>query len=453
MVGLEAMIEFVLRFPGAVPFLYRPARPANHLKNYYLGFDRSAVQLRRDCATYDEVLTYRLRPGTCTVRNREGVVEYSVNRAGLRDAEGALLAPSVIVLGDSQAMGWNVSAEAALPTRIAAHTGRLVLNAAISSYETAREMALLREVVRPSTEFVVIAYCDNDADDNWHLVATGALPHLDRPNYERVVADHERRVRYLPFKHIWRLGGLVLGSMRGGSAASTPSTKPGFAAMNFLAILDASVDLLRGRHVIVFEVNSYNANSPRFANAVRQAAARLPLLTELASLHVVDTSSFLTDDDYFLIDDHLNPRGHDQVARRLAEVINGGERWRVRPVSERAEGELGGAREGSIDVVERKGVLTVIQGWAARRDTGEPAATVALLRDGAKLIEAEPVFVRPDVASALGRSAAGASGFALAIRTDRVTDWRSVQVVAFWPNGGPRLLEHQQRIREPSLAR
>src|SRR5207237_1747403 len=137
-------------------------------------------------------------------------------------------------------------------------------------------------------------------------------------------------------------------------------------------------------------------------------------------------SSFLTDDDYFLIDDHLNPTGHDHVARRLAEVINGGDRWRVRPVSERADPELGGAREGSIDVVERKGVLTVVQGWAARRDTGEPAATVALLRDGAKLIEAEPVFVRPDVASALGRSAAGASGFALAIRTDRVTDSRSL---------------------------
>jgi hypothetical protein len=447
--GLEGAIELALRYPGAFKFLYRPAQTISYLKNYYLGFDRSIVQIRHDCAAYDEALTYRLRPGTCVVRNRESTIEYTVNSAGLRDDEDALRAPSVIVLGDSQAMGWGVPAAEAFSKRLAALTGRSVLNAAISSYETAREIALLRDLVRPSTDYVVIAYCDNDYSDNWSFVETGSLPHLNRASYEQMVAGHEQAVAYFPFKHIRRLGRLFLDSKLAKPPSPTLLTKPGFAAMNFLAILDGSVDLLRQRNVIVLEVNGYNANNPQFANALRLAASRSPLLKELASLHVIDTSTFLTDADYFLIDDHLNSGGHDKVARVLSDVVNGEGRWQVHPSSEpvnRTPSNLGG---GLVETVERKGALTVIRGWAARRDDGEPAATVGLLSEGVKLVEAEPVLVRSDVAAALGQSAAAASGFALAIRTDRLTDRRDLQIVGFWADGSADPLANQQRLTGP----
>ncbi len=445
---IEGAIELALRFPRAVPFLYRPANVISHLKNYYLGFDRSIVQFRHDCAVYDEVLTYRLRPGACRVRNRESTVEYAINSLGVRDDERSLLAPSVIVLGDSQAMGWGVPAGAVLSKRLSVLTGRSVLNGAISSYETAREMALLRELVRPGTDFVIIAYCDNDFSGNWRFVESGSLPQQDRASYENVVADHERTVPYFPFKHVRHLSRLVRDSTLAESRSPLLLNKPGFAAMNFLAVLDGTIDLLRGRNVIVFEVNSYNVNSPSFADALRTAAARSPLLDELASLHVIDASTTLTDDDYFLLDDHMNSSGHDKIARVLAEVLNGESRWRIRS-SLGAALQPSGAGEGYIDLVERKGAFTIVRGWAARRDTGEPAATVGLLRNGVTLVEAEPVLVRGDVAEALAKSAAGRSGFALTFRTDRLTDLRSLQIVAFWADGSSRLLADQQRLTVP----
>lgn len=148
---LEGAIELVLRYPQSVSTLFRPAQQVSHLKNYYLGFDRSVIQWRHDCAMYDDKLTYRLRPGTCTVRNRESTVEYAINRAGLRDSDDKLADPAIIVLGDSLAMGWGIPGDATLASRLGALTGRSTLNAAISSYETVRETELLAELIRPGT--------------------------------------------------------------------------------------------------------------------------------------------------------------------------------------------------------------------------------------------------------------------------------------------------------------
>jgi hypothetical protein len=447
-VCLEGAIELVLRYPQAAPSLFRPANRVSHLKNYYLGFDRSVIQLRRDCAMYDDRLTYRLRPGSCTIGNRESTVEYAVNRAGLRDTDDKLTDPAIIVLGDSQAMGWGIPGDATLASRLGALTGRGVLNAAISSYETARETELLAELIRPATQYIVIAYCDNDYYDNWGFAVRGVLPHRDRASYEQLVSDHERSIGYYPFKHLWQLGRSVLRSWLDHEVPRDFLEKPGFAAMTFLAILDSHRDLLRGRHLIVFEANSFNQNSPHFATALRTAAARTGLLGELASMDVIDTSAFLTDDDYFLIDDHMRPSGHDKIAHALAEIVGGATRWRVAPSADAVVANATSASGGQIDVVEHKAALTVIHGWAARRDTGEPAATVALLRDGQKAAEAEPVFARADVVAALGKPSATYSGYALAVNSERLSGARTLDVVGIWPDGSIKPLENTQRLRD-----
>src|SRR6185436_2152975 len=272
--SLEGAIELVLRYPQAMPWLFRPASQVSHLKNYYLAFDRSVIQWRADCAMYDDRLTYRLRPGRCTISNRESTTEYVVNRAGLRDTDEKLADPAIIVLGDSLAMGWGIPSETTLASRLGALTSRSTLNAAISSYETVRETELLRELIRPGTQYVVIAYCDNDYYDNWSFASSGVIPRRDRASYEQGVAIHERLVPYYPFKHLWNLGQSVWASWTTERHPPPFLARPGFAAMSFLAILDTHRDLLRGRTLIVFEANSFNQNSPRFATALRTAAAR-----------------------------------------------------------------------------------------------------------------------------------------------------------------------------------
>lgn len=433
LIVLEGLVELLLRHPQAAASLLRPAHHVSHLKNYYLAYDRSVIQLRDDCAMYDEILTYRLRPGSCTVANREHTIEYSVNRAGLRDTDTRLGNPEIIVTGDSQAMGWGVRSEATLARRIEALTGRTTLNAAVSSYETVREMVLLRELIKPSTEYVVIAYCNNDYHTNWSAIASGEAPRLTSDAYARKVAEHAQTSRYFPFRHVWQFVSSVTDSFWRAQPPALLATS-GFAAMNFLALLDAERDLLRGRHVIVFEANAFNQNDAKFVTALRAAASQSDLLTDFASMHVIDASSLLVDDDYFLLDDHLRESGHDKLAHEIAAIVGGTDRWRVKSEPRTKITTPSGDITGYVDRVDQKAKLTIIYGWAARRDTGEPAASVVLLRDGLKVAETEPVFRREDVARWLDKPLATYAGYALTVRSDRIAN-SNVEVVAKWSDG------------------
>ena len=203
-------------------------------------------------------------------------------------------------------MGWGVAAAETVSSRVEALTGRKTLNAAISSYETAREMSLLRELIQPSTQYVVVAYCDNDYYGNWGSVASGELPLMDRAAYERAASEWTSKSRYFPFKHVSKLSQSVIRSF---SKPALPAIRerPGFAAMSFLAIVDANRDLLRGRHLIVFDVNGFNRNDAKFSTALREAASRSDLFAAVASMHVIDASSLLNNDDYYMLDDHMRP--------------------------------------------------------------------------------------------------------------------------------------------------
>ena len=66
------------------------------------------IQFMPCCARHDASLTYTLKPGLFSFSNIEFETQYHVNHMGLRDDEESLNNPQIIVLGDSQAMGWGV---------------------------------------------------------------------------------------------------------------------------------------------------------------------------------------------------------------------------------------------------------------------------------------------------------------------------------------------------------
>lgn len=55
-------------------------------------------------------------------------MEYSINSLGVRDDEAALNNPEIVVVGDSQAMGWAVGREQTFPALIGKQTGKKILN-------------------------------------------------------------------------------------------------------------------------------------------------------------------------------------------------------------------------------------------------------------------------------------------------------------------------------------
>ncbi len=296
--------------------------------------DKNIIQYSPGCARHDRELGYTLRPGACTFSNVEFEIAVAVNSLGLRDDEASLEAPQIIVLGDSHAMGWGVEASETFPEVLARRTGRKVLNAAISSYGTARELITLKRLDTSQLEALIIQYSNNDLLENRTFLDNGAdLPVVNEHEYSAVIRRHGRKKRYLFGSHLLglmreRLIDPVLNAAAGYLFPQSSDAVPDAAeakdnrveAETFLDVLDACRERLPQVPLLVIEINGYNANDPELIEALSDAlASRAPGI----ELQLLDASSFLTPDHYYRLDDHLNASGHQAVAEALLERLPG----------------------------------------------------------------------------------------------------------------------------------
>lgn len=291
------------------PYLKTPVRV------FYKSRDREIIQFQPKCAIYDENLTYRLKAGSCKIDYREVSAKYDINKAGLRDDEASLIKPNVIVLGDSHAMGWAIGQDKVFSSIIEKKSDLKVLNAGISSYGTAREYLMLKELDKSNLEYLVIQYCNNDGGENQEFVKNNyQLDISSKEKYQKVVDDHLNRARYKPFdfsrmliKHIARI-------FKGKYDVSNSDS----AALNALKIINKMNKIInKNTKIILFEVNGNNYNNDIFANNVKKLLNEEEFKKLQEKLVVIDASKFLTDSDYYILDDHLNSKGHEKIADKL----------------------------------------------------------------------------------------------------------------------------------------
>lgn len=335
-IALAILVLTILLEPLGIHYLLRGNTVPNNaillsiLKAMYHN-SRSFIQYEEDCARYDDELGYTLRPGRCQFTNVEFSVPVEVNSEGLRDDETSLREPTVIVLGDSHAMGWGVPGDEIFPAILEEETGVKVLNAAISSYATARELLLLERIDRRALRLVILQYCDNDFKENEHFVRTGSpLLHLNRTTYERIVDDVQHGqgyyfgryvLRMLRVQVLRRIQRLFLGEQAIPNPTG-PTPKAQYAreeASHFLTILDRLGESIAATPIILLEIDAYGVHDNEFLSAVEHRQA----LGLANRFHIIplDLSDHLTDRHFFRLDDHLNPDGHREVAKRLLPLV------------------------------------------------------------------------------------------------------------------------------------
>ena len=141
------------------------------------GYPDGISRLEDDLRVFDPVLLYRLRPDVTLNGKRTPFFihpEIRTNHLGLRDREFADPKPPrdvrMLSLGDSYAFGWGVKAEESYTKRLeqalnAQGAGQRyeTINAGIASYESWRELELLKRlqpVLQP--DLVICQVADND---------------------------------------------------------------------------------------------------------------------------------------------------------------------------------------------------------------------------------------------------------------------------------------------------
>lgn len=337
------------------------------------------VQLTPECAQYDAGLTYLLRPGHCRVDAVEFHNDYEINRLGVRDDEASLHAPEVVVVGDSFAMGWGVGQQETFPQQLERELGRTVLNTAVSSYGTVRELAILERVDRSRLQVLVIQYCSNDYGENLAYQKSGnTLPISDDRAYQAAVDENviHRRYRLGKYTEVALEAaerGLPLGTLgsgiylehRGwagswfervasdelGRRQADPVRRHSEVEVFLNALDHVPVDL-SGVRVIAFQIpwirslqlegQAQNGNGPPgnpaqtlaalrqsqawFVDAVRAAVARGGHSQVVGRLEAIDLMPLLGDADFYPIDDHLTRSGHAKIAHARATQIRDGGR-------------------------------------------------------------------------------------------------------------------------------
>ncbi len=319
---LEAVLLLLLHAPGVTGAAPRPVRRL--AQQVYRHFNRMLIQFDPACSRYDPRLTYTLRAGECTFSNLEFTTTVSGNPLGVRDDDLALVAPDVIVLGDSHAMGWGVEHDQTLVHEIARKTGLKTLDAGVSSYATAREMRMLDRLDATRLKYLIVQYADNDLPENRSFREhDGDLPITPEEQYQKVVDYYAAQRSYYPGKYVYRLFMKVLRL----EAPEPDQLTMGIASPTEEAALFLNV-LATGSHtpldnvqVIVFEINEQIRPARPFIAALDQLRRRPEYPSFIQRLIAVDVAPKLSEEDFYVLDDHMRPSGHQKVGDALAEVM------------------------------------------------------------------------------------------------------------------------------------
>jgi hypothetical protein len=268
-------------------------------------------QSQPECVEFDSKLIYKPKVGSCRFTNAEfdTVLNFSKNGRQMGDVNS--IGKAIAVVGDSFAMGWGVGDAETYAAELQRRTGRKVYNLAVSSYGTVRELMRLEgSGLLDSVDTVIIHYCDNDLDENMNFSVPSEAEsrkiflkitepsQADRLSlWKYLYREYKFTVKYpieelrATFFHKEELEDFV------------PHYGPLIKAI-------AKVGALKEKRIVVIYSKSYGAKFRNFPVGKDR---------EMSNVLFVDLD--VNPKDFYLLDPHLNKRGHEKIGRELADVI------------------------------------------------------------------------------------------------------------------------------------
>lgn len=292
--------------------------------------ERRVIQFSPECARYDAGLGYTLKPGHCTFSGMEFSNRYDINRQGLRDDEKSLDHPAVIVTGDSYAMGWGVDQGASFAKVLEKKSDLRVLNAAIASYGTAREMIMLGRLETSRLRYLIVQYCENDFEENREFLNGGnRLRTMSPEEYERYTAVNNQPNGYYPGKYL----AMKIAKKRNearqkaekGEAKESSQTSQDDVDLFLNALMNGPVDLARVQIIVMDAIGKNDFDRPFLGKLTeRIRAGHYP--DYIRNIIALDITKVITRDQYYVLDDHWTEAGHSAIAEALWKIIRKGEK-------------------------------------------------------------------------------------------------------------------------------
>ena len=176
---------------------------------------------------------------------------------------------------------------------------------------------LLRRLPVDTADYIIIQYCRNDFDENKsYLNSDGRLQVMSQEKYQNTARVDKERHESFAWPGIGVATRAVEKVTEVGTSFFLDKGEKIDEVSAFKFVLTRNKDLLRGKKVIILEVNGHNRYDNLFIDKARRGLADLDL-----DLHFIDASRFLTDQDYYVLDNHMMASGHEKVAEAILDVI------------------------------------------------------------------------------------------------------------------------------------
>jgi hypothetical protein len=311
----EGIFELMLRFPAYLPDQILPV-----MREYYYFEDQPYIQLLPDCAKYDAGLMYTLKPGSCRFAGREFDTIVTVNSLGVRDDERSLQSPEIFVLGDSFAMGWGVADNETFAALVGEETKLRVLNLAVSSYGTVRELEIAKRADASRLNTVIIQYAHNDMEENKTYLYNGDnLPISSENVYEAKKREHLNRTKYFLGKHLLWLIGRFAEPLFGAANAQESNREAKYffnALFNKFEELSEQAGLSPDSTVVIVQGLSWPIEVSRAAlSEMRDRPASISRLFLIGNPRRAGWR--------YPLDRHFTAIGHRELAEQIIKIIRG----------------------------------------------------------------------------------------------------------------------------------
>ncbi|TAK42293.1 MAG: SGNH/GDSL hydrolase family protein [Saprospiraceae bacterium] len=315
------LVEFLLfaSLEAAGQKQYSSTLVRSILRDIYTNNDRNIPFLDKQMGRYDSTLFYTLNPGCWEFSGFEFSTSLQVSKEGVRDDEASFLHPGIVTLGDSHAMGWGVEQNESFPEVLAKMSGEKVLNLSMASYGTAREYLTWKKFNPDSCDLLILQFCTNDIDENREFVKHRMqLPISTVEAFRKWQRQNSINSSYFPFKYTYAAIEYLKRASRNwltSKRAHSPYEISPLWLEDFFSIIRLIRKDFNG-NIVVFNLESHNT-TPDVYNRFKDYLSLHPI----EHIYLFPSYQYLTKEDYFTLDDHMNPQGHYKIATQLMDYL------------------------------------------------------------------------------------------------------------------------------------
>ncbi len=311
--GIYAVFYFVktdqLKSPSAIQFS----------QDIYFDYLRNVPAFQVGLGQYDSDLFYTLKPNNSNPivnSNIEFSNSYTINSQGVRDDEASLDFPKIIMLGDSHTMGWGVDQEESFSNLVEQKTKMKVLNTGIVSYGSARQYLMFQKLKTDSCQTIIWQYCSNDLRENQSFLENGnQLSISSEQEYQFQYKRNFLHSNYYPFKYVFETFAHQIRKRIKRKPQPYQNLELTQQVNNLFSILKLLQEDFHG-NIILFNLESFDTTDEYFL-AFKEYIED----NHLEKIQLIDFSKILNEDDYFIIDGHINVSGHRKVSDAIWEAI------------------------------------------------------------------------------------------------------------------------------------